>query len=172
MKATTAGEVVSLYLLTMTKKTWDNKGYMLVLVDLYTKFIAIFAYVDKKSAMQFVQTFVASCANAFNVWVKCLHSDGEFKGHKDLDAMCAQAGIIQEFSTAETSQLKGEAQRLMRTLVEAARTLCKRGNVPAHLREQAMQYWEYVHNLTRERCFRIRFPGRSLLWRTSDVLRR
>ena len=57
--ATTAGEVVSLDLLTMTKKTWDNKGYMLVLVDQHTKFIAIFAFVDKKSAMQFVQTFVA-----------------------------------------------------------------------------------------------------------------
>ena len=50
MKAITAGEVVSLDLLTMTEKTWDKKGYMLVLVDQYTKFIAIFAYVDKKSA--------------------------------------------------------------------------------------------------------------------------
>ena len=33
--------------------------------------------------------------------------------------MCAQAGIIQEFSTTETPQLNGEAERLMRTLVEA-----------------------------------------------------
>ena len=117
----------------MTKKTWDNKGYMLVLVDQYTKFIAIFAYVDKKSAMQFVQTFVALCANAFDVRVKCLHSDGEFKGHKDLDAMCAQAEIIQEFSTTETPQLNGEAERLMRTLVEGARALCYGGNVPTAL---------------------------------------
>ena len=65
----------------MTKKTWDNKGYMLVLVDQYTKFVTIFAYEDKKSGMRFVQTFVALCANAFDVRVKCLHSDGEFKGH-------------------------------------------------------------------------------------------
>ena len=49
VKATTAGEVVALDLLTMTKKTWDNKGYMLVLVDQHTRFIAIFAYKDKKS---------------------------------------------------------------------------------------------------------------------------
>ena len=54
VKATTAGEVVSLDLLTMTEKTWDNKGYMLVLVDQYTKFKAIIAYEDKKSAMRFV----------------------------------------------------------------------------------------------------------------------
>ena len=54
------------------------------MVDQHTKFIAIFAYVDKKSAMQFVQTFVALSANAIDVRVKCLHSDGEFKGHKDL----------------------------------------------------------------------------------------
>ena len=132
----------------MTKKTLDNKGYMVVLVDQYTKFVAIFAYEDKKSAMQFVQTFVALCANAFDVRVKCLHSDGKFKGHKDLDAMCAQAGIIEEFSTTETPQLNGEAERLMRTLVEAARSLCYGGNVPAHLWEQAIHYWVYVHNLT------------------------
>ena len=37
-------------MLTTTKKTWDNKGYMLVLVDQYTKFITIFAYVDKVCA--------------------------------------------------------------------------------------------------------------------------
>ena len=74
--------------------------------------------------MRFVQTFVALCVKAFDVQVKCLHSDGEFKGHKDLDAMCAQAGIIQEFSTTETPQLNGEAERLMRTLVEGARSLC------------------------------------------------
>ena len=48
VKATTAGEVVSLYLLTMTKKTWDNKGYMLVLVDQHTKFIAMFLSMESK----------------------------------------------------------------------------------------------------------------------------
>ena len=106
------------------------------------------AYVDKRSAMQFVQTFVALCANAFDVRVKCLHSDGEFKGHKDLDAMCAQAGVIQELSTTETPQLNGEAERLMRTLVEAARTLCYGGNVRAHLWQQAMHYYVCVHNPT------------------------
>ena len=74
--------------------------------------------------MQYAQTFVALCANAFDVHIKCLHSDGEFQRHKDLDDMLAQAGIIQEFSTTETPQLSREAERLMRTLVEAARALC------------------------------------------------
>ena len=118
-------------LLTMTKKTWDNKTYMLVLVDQHTKFTGIFAFSDKKPAMQYVQTFVALCANAFNVRIKCLHSDGEFQRHKDLDDMCAQAGIIQEFSTTEAPQLNGEAERLMRTLLEAARALRYGGTLPA-----------------------------------------
>ena len=88
--------------------------------------------------MQFMQTFVALCANAFDKRVMCLHSDGKFQEHKDLVAMCAQAGIIQELSTTEMPQLNGEAERLMRTLVEVARALCYRGNVPAHLWEHAM----------------------------------
>ena len=90
----------------MTKKTWDNMTYTLVLVDQHTKFTGVFAFTDKKPAMQYVQTFVALCANAFDVRIKCLHSDGEFQRHKDLDDMCAQAGILQEFSTTETPQLK------------------------------------------------------------------
>ena len=62
--------------------------------------------------------------------------------------MCDQAGIIQDFSTTETPQLNGETERLMRTLVEAARALCYGGNVPAHLWEHATHYYVYVHNLT------------------------
>ena len=62
--------------------------------------------------------------------------------------MCAQAGTFQEFSTTETPQLNGKAERLMRTLVEAARALCYGGNVPAHVWKHAMHYYVYVHNLT------------------------
>ena len=121
---------------------------MLVLVDQYTKVTGIFAFTDKKPAMQFVQTFVALCADAVNVRIKCLHSDGEFQRHKDLDDMCAPTGIIQEFSTTETPRLNGEAERLMRTSVEAARALCYGGNLPADLWEYAVHYYVYVHNLT------------------------
>ena len=75
--------------------------------------------------------------------------------------MCAQAGIIQEFFTTETPQLNGEAERLMRTLVEAARALCYGGNLPADLWEHAMHYYVYVHNLTppHARSLMIRLPG-------------
>ena len=69
--------------------------------------------------MQYIQTFVALCANAFDVRIKCLHSDEEFQRYKDLDDMFTQAGIIQELSPTETPQLNGEAERLMRTLVES-----------------------------------------------------
>ena len=79
------------------------------------------------------KTSVALCANAFNVRIKCPHLDGEFLRHKDLDDMCTQARITQEFSTMETPQLNGEVERLMRTLVEAARALCYGGNPIADL---------------------------------------
>ena len=111
---------------------------------------------DKKSAMQFVQMFVALRANAFDVRVKCLHSDGEFKGHKDLDAMCAQSGIIQEFSTTETPQLNGEAERLMRTLVDMG-AMCQLicGN------KQCIITCMCIISL-RKWCLKVRLLGRSL----------
>ena len=44
--------------------------------------------------------------------------------------------------------MNGEAERLLRTLVEVTRASCYGGNVPAHLWEHAMHYNVYVHNLT------------------------
>ena len=64
---------ISLDMLTMAKKTRDNNGYMISLVDQHTKFTSVFANEDKKPAEQDVQTFVALRAYAFDVWVKCLH---------------------------------------------------------------------------------------------------
>ena len=146
----------------MTKKTWDNKTHMLVLVDQHTKFTGVIAFTDKKSAMQCVRTFVALCDNAFDVCIKYLHSDGECKRRKDLDDMCAQAGIIQEFSLTETPQLNGEAERLMRTSVEAARALCYGGHLSADLWEHAMHYYAYVHNLPLGGSLMERLLGRPV----------
>ena len=61
--------------------------------------------------------------------------------------MCAQAGIIQEFSTTETPQLNGEAERLMRTLVEVARDFVL-WRQSACLWKHAMHYYVYAQNLT------------------------
>ena len=51
--------------------------------------------------------------------------------------MCS-SGDDEEFSKTETLEFNGEAERLMRTLVEAARALCYGDNVPAHLWEQVV----------------------------------
>ena len=94
--------------------------------------------------------------------VKCRHSDGEFERHKDLDAMCAQAGIIQEFSTTETPQLNEEAERLMRTLVEAARTLAMGAMCqPICASRQCIITCMCISSL-REWCSKERALGRSL----------
>ena len=62
---------------------------------------------------------------------------------------CARKlGSCRSFLQQSIPQLNGEAERLMRTLVEAARTLCCGGKPPASLWEQAMRYYVYVHNLT------------------------
>ena len=79
--------------------------------------------------------------------------------------MCAKVGIIEELSTTETPHLHGEAGRLIRTLVVATRALRHGGNVPAHLCEQAMHYYLYVHSLTLREALEGKAPCENFTMR-------
>ena len=54
--------------------------------------------------------------------------------------------------------LNGEAERLMRTFVEAARALCYGGNSPASVRVQAMHHYVCVHDLTLQKMPKGKTP--------------
>ncbi|GJZ06108.1 ribonuclease H-like domain-containing protein [Tanacetum coccineum] len=71
-----------------------------------------------------LQTFIRQIENQLSHRVKIIRSDNgtEFK-NRDMLEFCGNKGIKQEYSNARTPQQNGVAERMNRTLIEAARTM-------------------------------------------------
>ncbi|GJV05787.1 putative ribonuclease H-like domain-containing protein [Tanacetum coccineum] len=71
-----------------------------------------------------LQNFIRQIENQLNHRVKIIRSDNgtEFK-NRDMLEFCGNKGIKQEYSNARTPQQNGVAERMNRTLIEAARTM-------------------------------------------------
>ncbi|GJT45503.1 ribonuclease H-like domain-containing protein [Tanacetum coccineum] len=69
-------------------------------------------------------TFIRQIENQLSHRVKIIRSDNgtEFK-NRDMLEFCGNKGIKQEYSNARTPQQNGVAERMNRTLIEAARTM-------------------------------------------------
>ncbi|GJT54103.1 putative ribonuclease H-like domain-containing protein [Tanacetum coccineum] len=79
---------------------------------------------SKMKQLAFLQTFIRQIENQLSHRVKIIRSDNgtEFK-NRDMLEFYGNKGIKQEYSTARTPQQNGVAERMNRTLIEAARTM-------------------------------------------------
>ncbi|GJT13827.1 retrovirus-related pol polyprotein from transposon TNT 1-94 [Tanacetum coccineum] len=79
--------------------------------------------------------------NQLNQKVKIIRSDNgtEFKNRGMLE-FCGEKGIKQEFSNARTPQQNGVAERMNRTLIEAARTMLADSLLPTTFWAEAVKY--------------------------------
>ncbi|GJW51524.1 putative ribonuclease H-like domain-containing protein [Tanacetum coccineum] len=91
--------------------------------------------------------------NQLNQKVKIIRSDNgtEFKNRVMLE-FCGEKGIKQEFSNARTPQQNGVAERMNRTLIEAARTMLADSHLPTTFWAEAVNTACYTFN---------RFDGKS-----------
>ncbi|GJT70955.1 putative ribonuclease H-like domain-containing protein [Tanacetum coccineum] len=91
-------------------KAWDLVGYSFW--PLRMKLVAFF------------KNFIRQIENQLSHRVKIIRSDNgtEFK-NRDMLEFCRNKGIKQEYSNARTPQQNGVAERMNRTLIEAARTM-------------------------------------------------
>ncbi|GJV58449.1 putative ribonuclease H-like domain-containing protein [Tanacetum coccineum] len=85
--------------------------------------------------------------------VKIIRSDNgtEFK-NRDMLEFCGNKGIKQEYSNARTPQQNGVAERMNRTLIEAARTMLADSLLPTTFWAEAVSTACYIFN---------RFDGKS-----------
>ncbi|GJV75435.1 putative ribonuclease H-like domain-containing protein [Tanacetum coccineum] len=77
-----------------------------------------------KMKLCILQNFINKFENQLNHRVKIIRSDNgtEFK-NRDMLEFYGNKGIKQEYSNARTPQQNGVAERMNRTLIEAARTM-------------------------------------------------
>ncbi|GJS63260.1 putative ribonuclease H-like domain-containing protein [Tanacetum coccineum] len=83
-----------------------------------------FSLASKDETSGILQNFIRQIENQLSHRVKIIRSDNgtEFK-NRDMLEFCGNKGIKQEYSNARTPQQNGVAERMNRTLIEAARTM-------------------------------------------------
>nr|GEZ12892.1 hypothetical protein [Tanacetum cinerariifolium] len=92
--------------------------------------------------------FITEIENLKDLKVKIIKCDngGEFR-NKEMDYFCSQKEIKKEFSNARTPQQNGVAERINRTLIEAARTMLADAKLPVTFWAEEVNTACYVQNM-------------------------
>ncbi|GJZ81524.1 putative ribonuclease H-like domain-containing protein [Tanacetum coccineum] len=126
-----------------------NGGYVTMEVaKLHICWVFFLATKDETSGI--LQNFIRQIENQLNHRVKIIRSDNgtEFK-NRDMLEFCGNKGIKQEYSNARTPQQNGVAERMNRTLIEAARTMLADSLLPTTFWAEAVSTACYIFNRVR-----------------------
>ncbi|GJQ97982.1 putative ribonuclease H-like domain-containing protein [Tanacetum coccineum] len=101
-----------------------NKKYCLVVTDDYSRFTWVFFLATKDETSGILKSFIIEIENLVDKKVKIIRCvNGTEFNNRVMSEFCKEKGIKKEFSTAKTPQQNGVAERRIRTLIEAARTM-------------------------------------------------
>ncbi|GJX21930.1 putative ribonuclease H-like domain-containing protein [Tanacetum coccineum] len=128
----------------------NHASYCLVITDDCSRFCWVFFLAKKDETSGILKTFIRQIENQLNQQVKIIRSDNgtEFKNRVMLE-FCGEKGIKQEFSNARTPQQNGVAERMNRTLIEAARTMLADSHLPTTFWAEAVNTACYTFNRVR-----------------------
>ncbi|GJW17944.1 retrovirus-related pol polyprotein from transposon TNT 1-94 [Tanacetum coccineum] len=131
-------------------KSINHASYCLVITDDCTRFSWVFFLATKDETSGILQNFIRQIENQLNHRVKIIRSDNgtEFK-NRDMLEFCRNKGIKQEYSNARTPQQNGVAERMNRTLIEAARTMLADSLLPTTFWAEAVSTACYIFNRVR-----------------------
>ncbi|GJU32641.1 putative ribonuclease H-like domain-containing protein [Tanacetum coccineum] len=131
-------------------KSINHASYCLVITDDCTRFSWVFFLASKDETSGILQNFIRQIENQLSHRVKIIRSDNgtEFK-NRDMLEFCGNKGIKQEYSNARTPQQNGVAERMNRTLIEAARTMLADSLLPTTFWAEAVSTACYIFNWVR-----------------------
>ncbi|GJS99316.1 putative ribonuclease H-like domain-containing protein [Tanacetum coccineum] len=131
-------------------KSINHASYCLVITDDCTRFSWVFFLATKDETSGILQNFIRQIENQLNHRVKIIRSDNgtEFK-NRDMLEFYRNKGIKQEYSNARTPQQNGVAERMNRTLIEAARTMLADSLLPTTFWAEAVSTACYIFNRVR-----------------------
>ncbi|GJS46935.1 putative ribonuclease H-like domain-containing protein [Tanacetum coccineum] len=131
-------------------KSINHASYCLVITDDCTRFSWVFFLFANNETSGIFKNFIRQIENQLNHRVKIIRSDNgtEFK-NRDMLEFCGNKGIKQEYSNARTPQQNGVAERMNRTLIEAARTMLADSLLPTTFWAEAVSTACYIFNRVR-----------------------
>jgi transposase InsO family protein len=107
-----------------TTKGLKGERYFMLLVDDYTRMIAVCFLKNKSETFENFKIYKEMVENEMDSIIKCLRSDngGEFTSKEFID-YCSNHGIKRQFFIARTPQHNEVVERKNRTVQEIARTM-------------------------------------------------
>jgi transposase InsO family protein len=107
-----------------TTKGLKGERYFILLVDDYTRMIAVFFLKNKSESFENFKIYKEMVENEMDSRIKCLRLDnGEEFTSKEFMDYYNNHGIKRQFSIARTPQQNGVVERKNRTVQEMARTM-------------------------------------------------
>ncbi|GJW52636.1 ribonuclease H-like domain-containing protein [Tanacetum coccineum] len=131
-------------------KSINHASYCLVITNDCTRFSWVFFLATKDETSGILQNFIRQIENQLNHRVKIIRSDNgtEFKNRTIIE-FCGNKGIKQEYSNARTPQQNRVAERMSRTLIEAAKTMLADSLLPTTFWAEAVNTACYIFNRVR-----------------------
>nr|GEU69611.1 ribonuclease H-like domain-containing protein [Tanacetum cinerariifolium] len=112
-----------------------------------TKFTWTFFLRTKDETSGILRNFITEIENLKDLKMKIIRCDnGDGFKNKEMNEFCTKKGIKREFSNARTPQQNGVAERMNRTLIEAARTMLADAKLLVTFWAEAVNTACYVQN--------------------------
>nr|GEW53918.1 hypothetical protein [Tanacetum cinerariifolium] len=137
----------------MRVESINEKRYVLVVVDDYSRYTWVFFLHSKDEASEVIISFIKKTQVNLQLQVQRVRTNNgtEFK-NKTLAKFFDEVGISLQFSAARTPQQNGVMERRNRTLIKAARTMLTFTNLPLFLWAKAIatacftqNYYSIIH---------------------------
>lgn len=144
----------------MQNQSIEGKRYFLTYIDDKSDAVFIYFLATKDEQESKFDEFCAMVENQFETTVKVIRSDrgGEYMS-KSFQSKLKAKGILHERTNAHTPQQNGKAERMNRTLMEAARSMMHAAGLSNGFWQEAVRTAVHVRN---------RSPKQALRWRTSS----
>lgn len=133
----------------MEVNSLGGKRYFVIFKDDYSNYTYVYFMSQKSEVKNKFELFLNTVKNQLNISVITLRSDcGREYKNTEVKALLDKFGIKHETSVPYTPQQNGKAERSMRTIVEAARTMVYSKNLSKTLWAEAVNTAVYTINRT------------------------
>nr|GFB18901.1 ribonuclease H-like domain-containing protein [Tanacetum cinerariifolium] len=124
-----------------------HKKYCLVITDDFSRFTWVFFLATKDETSRILKSFITKIENLVEKKVKTIRCDNgiEFK-NRVMNEFCKEKGIKREYNVARTPRQNRVAERINKTLIEAAWTMLADSKLPTTFWAEAVSTACYVKN--------------------------
>ena len=140
-------ELIHSDICTMEEYSIGGSKYFVTFVDDFSRCCAVYFMKNKYELVHKLKMFIAQTCNSSNCSIGTLRSDrgGEYTSKAMTEYLLSQ-GIAQQLTTAYSPEQNGVAERMNRTLCEAARAMLFNAKLPKQYWAEAVSTAAYIKN--------------------------